>query len=546
MKIVDFIGEIFPELLVATISLGFSISTLLNTNRGNNVLPALLLVTFFSSSIALLIRRKIELAIARRCTWKPSSQAKMASACRSSETTATARAMREDHSISGGANVRHTVVSDSSEPSDQEGAIRKAVAIFSHPCLVENCHIDDDGNPRDGESETDNTTDISSEALEANPQYDRKNVRFKLWLWNEVVKSFLRPSQITLLLLHGPALTLLLYLTARLSAVNNFQTRPINLDFGPDYGIVESDGSYHSNRAFISLGSSFARAMYGFLTAFLSFPAASGAFARTCRKSFPRRTNGRGAVLLTTFTYSITSSYPTYNLVKRLIKNDMIASSSYANECFEWTMGYVMGLGAGMLMTSVSAWLMMVYMPNKYDGGIVAYMETFEVRHKLKTSHEPKEEEKKEGKEETEAKQDAESWNDHNHIESAKVTRIYNFEYAFGKIEEYAVLESKTQSCCKLCKALFCDMCHVDMLIITNTVNFIFLLVFMVSTLGCGICLGGTWNSCEMDNDDCINSKKNGVDWKYWLLFIFILLFGVIEGAFYWFVRYRPVHANSK
>ena len=404
-----------------------------------------------------------------------------------------------------------------------------------------------------------------------NQQYNRKNTRFKTWLWKETVASFLRPSRTTLVLLHGPASVLLLYLTARLFAVENFCSQPAELDFGPNYGIVASDGSFRSNRAFSTAardgGKAAAspfllRAVCGFLASFLSFPAVGGTLARLSKSKFPNRTNGRAVVLLVTLVCSLSSCYPAYNLLKRLIGANTVASSSYTNQCFEWAMGYLMGLGGGMLLTSLSAWIMMVYMPNRYGVRIPEYIETFEVRRKQKLprhnhshQHHPKQDQHFPPESAADDancdadEQSAEEWKDHDDhpIHVAKTNRTYRCEYAFGKIEEYSVVyEPKTQSSsCTFCNVLLCNICHVDMLGITKTISLVLLLLFLVSTLGSGICLGGTWNSCQMDNDDCINSKNNGVDWNYGLLYIFILLFVLIEAAFLWVVRRRPVRANS-
>lgn len=100
--------------------------------------------------------------------------------------------------------------------------------------------------------------------------------------WSKTVKSLLQPSRSAFLLLHGPAITLLLTLITWLFATTNFQSQQASFDFGPNYGRIESDGSPLDNNIAFGLddANSVGHFFQGFVAAFLSFPAVSRLIAR--------------------------------------------------------------------------------------------------------------------------------------------------------------------------------------------------------------------------------------------------------------------------
>jgi len=336
--------------------------------------------------------------------------------------------------------------------------------------------------------------------------------------WSDIVKSFLQPSRTTFLLLHGPAAILLLYLTARLYAVDNFRTQPTNLDFGPKYGRVESDGSYENNIAFTPDFDSAGHFVQGFLAALLSFPAVSGWIARKIASigmgGMVHFGRARLVVSFITLAYSILTIYPTYNLIKRIHKHyPIFASTSYANNSMEWAMGYTLGLALGMCLTSLMRWLLTVFYPVRHSQGFEAFMHTFDASCSNCSS-------------------DA----IHQHIDTSEEDQIgssthvksENNKYAFGKMEEYT-LTSESEGSASPC----CHRCHFDHFTIVTILSNVFLATFSTTVLLCGIYMGTTWNTCtENDGDECINSAANGVDMGSRLVVAFIMTFMAIEMVF--------------
>lgn len=319
--------------------------------------------------------------------------------------------------------------------------------------------------------------------------------------WFGIVKKMLQPSRAAFLLLHGPAVILVLYLTARLYGFDNFRTQPTNLDFGPKYGRVNSDGSYETNIAFEPKFSSFGHAFQGFLAALLSFPAVSGWLARKIG-SIGMGGNihlGRVRIILsiTTLAYSFITLYPTYNLIKRVAKHPpTFASTSYANNCMEWSMGYTLGLALGMCLTSIMRWLLVVVYPKKHVEGLEAFMKTFDASQSVDAG-----------------------------LQYLEDGSTENTKYVFGKLEEY-ILTPQYKCCASLSR-------HVDCFTIVTMLSNLALAVFSISVLLCGIYMGATWNKClDGDGDTCINSTTNGVDMGSRLVLTFIMAYIVIETVF--------------
>jgi len=323
--------------------------------------------------------------------------------------------------------------------------------------------------------------------------------------WSETVKSLLHPSRSVYLFLHGPAVTLLIYLVARLFAVNNFRSQPASFDFGPRDGRIESDGSFEENIPFTPELVSFLHSSQGVIAALFSFPAVSGWIARIIG-SIGRRGSmvhfGRVHNVLSTITliYSISTIYPTYNLIKRVSKDgSSFASTSYANNGMEWSMGYALGVALGMLLTAVTSRLLILVYPPKYDGGLEAFMKTFDVH----------------------------CWNDTSNTNQDEP------KYLFGKLEDYPATPSKSKCSLTCLSIIFCNNFHNVSTTVVTVLSNLFLGIFVITTFLCGIFLGTTWNNCpKNDGDECINSTTNGVDMGSRLTVAFVFVFIAIELMF--------------
>jgi len=359
----------------------------------------------------------------------------------------------------------------------------------------------------------------------------------RLMQWSDIVKSFLQPSQTTFLLLHGPAAILLLYLTVRLFAVNNFRTQPTNLDFGPKYGRVESDGSYENNIAFTPDFDSAGHFVQGFLAALLSFPAVSGWIARKIASigmgGMVHFGRARLVLSFITLAYSILTLYPTYNMIKRIHKErPAFASTSYVNNGMEWAMGYTLGLALGMHLTSLMRWLLTVFYPMRHHEGLEAFMHTFDTSRSSVASHQLLND--SEGCEE----EDSESvMTPHagscRHVNDTSDGSRENTKYAFGKLEEYIPNTAESGICSTSCRTILYNIYYVDCFDIISILSNCILAIFSITVLLSGIYMGITWNKCsERDGDQCINSMTNGVDKGQGMTVIFVLSFLVIQIAF--------------
>lgn len=309
--------------------------------------------------------------------------------------------------------------------------------------------------------------------------------------WGGVVKLFLQPSRSVFILLHGSAFVLLLILTARLYGVENFRTQPTNLEFGPKDGIIQNDGSYEENIAFSPRFSSFGHAIQGVLAALLSFPAVSGSLAHLIGRIGMRGSinfnRTRIVLVITRLAYSLLTLYPTYNLIKRVIKSyPIFATTSYANNSLEWSMGYGLGLALGMLLTNITRWLLIVFLPQENEGGLEAFKRNFDISNEELPN-------KNGGLVDEETVPT---------IVLNQNERVAEEKYVFGKLEEYAPNTAQSKSCLSVDFSTF----------VIGFSNFV-LGAFTLTTLLCGIFMGKSWNTClEVDGDDCINSTKNGID----------------------------------
>jgi len=167
----------------------------------------------------------------------------------------------------------------------------------------------------------------------------------------QLMETGLRPTAQSVSLYFGPSISLFLIILLRLLAdPDNFQGDPPNLDFGPKYGIEGGE----PNVAFTPEFNSYGHCLQGVLAAMLAFPAVSGLLTQllTCRiKAWWTECN---KILWSVIQLAacLMTIYPTYNLVKRLIRSaHVFATSSFCNNAFEWAFGFMIGLALGNLLT---------------------------------------------------------------------------------------------------------------------------------------------------------------------------------------------------
>mmetsp|Transcript_5444 Transcript_5444/g.5998 ORF Transcript_5444/g.5998 Transcript_5444/m.5998 type:complete len:394 (+) Transcript_5444:153-1334(+) len=185
---------------------------------------------------------------------------------------------------------------------------------------------------------------------------------------NKIIEAqILRPSYANMVILHSASITLIIFLIARLSATNRFGGWPANLDFGPK--ISKGEISADSNLALTGDMDSFGHFIQGFLACLFSFPAINGIFAKMlvcCRNrgtgtgndstgtSFWVKHPNVDILLLLQLSSACMTIYPTYNLIKRLIKDsEYFSRTSYANNMTEWVLGYVLAIGIGWLVSAI-------------------------------------------------------------------------------------------------------------------------------------------------------------------------------------------------
>ncbi|KAL7577333.1 hypothetical protein ACA910_002070 [Epithemia clementina (nom. ined.)] len=170
----------------------------------------------------------------------------------------------------------------------------------------------------------------------------------------------------------SPSVALFLVTVVRLFVgAENFEGDPYYLDFGWKYGLlphnrtVDTDGNELYNEpaeksiAFVVEFNTYAHSAQGFFSALLAFPVISSFFIR----NKPSRwvflwTVWKNIVLLAPWALSL---YPSYNLVKRFAKaRQAFAGSSFGNNGFEWSAGFVLGLAVGGFITAVALFLFIV------------------------------------------------------------------------------------------------------------------------------------------------------------------------------------------
>lgn len=167
----------------------------------------------------------------------------------------------------------------------------------------------------------------------------------------QLMETGLRPTAQSVALYFGPSISLFLIILLRLvAAPDNFQGDPSNLDFGPKYGIQDGE----PNIAFTPEFNSYGHCLQGALAAMLAFPAVSGLLVQllTCQwKAWWTECNKTLWSVIKLVACCLTI-YPTYNLVKRLVRSgETFATSSFCNNSFEWAFGFMIGLALGNLMT---------------------------------------------------------------------------------------------------------------------------------------------------------------------------------------------------
>jgi len=370
--------------------------------------------------------------------------------------------------------------------------------------------------------------------------------------WSKSVNSLLQPSRSAFLLLHGPAITLLLTLIARLFAADNFQSQPASFDFGPKYGRIQSDGSFDTNIAFGPEFNSVGHSIQGLVAALLPFPAVSGLIARKIGRLGMRGkqatvdfSNVRVVLSLITLIYSLLTVYPTYNLFKRINGKGYpaFASTSYANNGMEWSTGYALGLAVGLLLTAITRKRLILVYPVNHEGGLEGFMKTFDVHYTGDFVGDGREDEETIEQSFSEEFVDHVVWGKDEDLESVSTSRACRPRhvildkdltiYVFGKLDDYTATPSKSKRSVTSLPTILYNIYFMDCFTVMKVVSNFLLLLFTISTLLCGIYMGKTWNKCsENDGDECINSTTNGVDVGSSLTVIFIFTFIAIQSAF--------------
>ena len=166
----------------------------------------------------------------------------------------------------------------------------------------------------------------------------------------------MRPSPISISLLHSSGVVILVSLAIRLDATDRFGGSPANLDFGVKAG----DGE---NIAFGPSFASFGHCVQGVLASFLSYPAVAGVIARICgsrsssyqgsaTSSFLLKKPNVYVLLFCQLVSALTTIYPPYSLIKRVMKDvEEFSVTSHMNNTTEWVLGYVLGVGIGWFVT---------------------------------------------------------------------------------------------------------------------------------------------------------------------------------------------------
>jgi hypothetical protein len=172
----------------------------------------------------------------------------------------------------------------------------------------------------------------------------------------DTLQGIMRPSPISISLLHSSGVVILVILAIRLDATDRFGGSPANLDFGVKAGGGEN----------IAFGPSFTtvgHCVQGVLASFLSYPAVAGVIARICRSqsssyqgsatsSFLLKKPNLYVLLFCQLISALTTIYPSYSLIKRVIKDvEEFSVTSHMNNTTEWVLGYVLGVGIGWFVT---------------------------------------------------------------------------------------------------------------------------------------------------------------------------------------------------
>lgn len=158
-------------------------------------------------------------------------------------------------------------------------------------------------------------------------------------------RSIVNPSFVWKWGLLAPSLALFVMLLVRLfDGAPVFLGDPASLDFGWKYGIDEGDEAEKS-MSFTPEATSWGHAIQGVLSSLLATP--------VIMQGMFHLTRGRAKWLFQLAPFALTI-YPAYNLIKRFVKSsDVFAGSSFANNGFEWAVGFMVGLAMGQVVTSI-------------------------------------------------------------------------------------------------------------------------------------------------------------------------------------------------
>jgi hypothetical protein len=165
--------------------------------------------------------------------------------------------------------------------------------------------------------------------------------------------SIVNPSRVWKLGFLAPSLALCVMLLIRLfHGAPIFLGDPSAMDFGWKYGIDDGEDAEKSVSFTVEFNS-YGHAMQGFFASLIATP--------VVLKWLVKISGGRFKGLFQVAPFALTI-YPTYNLIKRFVKSrDAFAGSSFANNGFEWTAGFVLGLAVGQLITAITSCLFVFF-----------------------------------------------------------------------------------------------------------------------------------------------------------------------------------------
>lgn len=177
-------------------------------------------------------------------------------------------------------------------------------------------------------------------------------------IWPDTVSSILRPDTPCIWILYPFVTVLCIHYTVRLFQSDTKYNGGRAVDF--NFGYKQNTNEF--NRSFEPGFDSWGHFTQGFFNAFLSLPAVVGILSRGF--SFFRKPSLIVLYLLELACVGCVF-YPVYNLVKRASrKDDDFATSSYMNNGAEWAIGHLVGISSGLFISNLIQYILIRYHAN--------------------------------------------------------------------------------------------------------------------------------------------------------------------------------------